>query len=153
MRRFWLLLLVSVPLFAHAQAYKCKLANGKVSFQDEPCPVGAQSKVINLAVPAPPQPDAPAKASKAKAKSGPAVDKDAEAKRRRAEEEVNAQNQEAKAYNKMQRCNAARRQLGVLKQAAPAFRYDNKGDKQYIEDNKRPAEIASAEKQVAEYCN
>ena len=73
--------------------------------------------------------------------------------RRRVEEEINAQNQEARAYNKMQRCNHARRQLGILKEARPVFRRDDKGDREYQRDEDRQGEISAAEQRVAEECN
>ena len=38
--RFLCALLLLVPMVALAQAYKCKRAGGKTSFQDQPCDVG-----------------------------------------------------------------------------------------------------------------
>jgi Domain of unknown function (DUF4124) len=156
-----LALLMLIPLFAEAQAYKCKQPNGSLSFQDQPCPAGAVSTTLNLpkTTERPVDPDNAAKA--AKAPKAPRVidagesaqDKLRDHKRRREEEEVAAHNQEVKAYNKMQRCNYARKQLGVAKEAKPIFRRDDKGDRQYVKDENRPAEIAAAEQKVAEECN
>jgi len=58
----------------------------------------------------------------------------------------------AAAYNKMQRCNYARQQLGVAKEARPAYRRNNEGKRHYIEDSDRTAEIAVAEQNVATAC-
>jgi hypothetical protein len=155
-----LALLITIPLFAQAETFKCKQADGSLSFQDQPCPVGAVSSKVALpkatgesvasdnAVPA-----SNSRRSKIPGAEATPEDRLRESKRRRAEEEINAQNEEIKARNKMQNCNYARRQLGVLKEARPVFTYDNKGERQYIKDESRPAEIAAAERSVAEECN
>lgn len=153
-----LLLLVCVPLFAHAQAYKCKQPNGSVSFQDQPCPTGATSSTINLPQQAPANvvpPTSPTKLPKQPkviVVGDPGQNKEIDAQRRRIEEENAARNKEVQAYNKMQRCNYARQQLGVLREAKPVFSRDNKGDRQYVADENRPAEISAAERRVAEEC-
>jgi hypothetical protein len=69
--------------------------------------------------------------------------------RQRAEQGNNRYNDEVKAYNRAQRCNQARQQLGVVKAGRPAYRLDNAGDQYYIEDQSRAAEIAAAEQRVA----
>ena len=153
-------LLASVPMLAQAQGFKCKLADGSLSFQEQPCPAGAVSSSM------PSAPDSsgiggPAIQPKAQAARPagrgdprqPPENKEQDAQRRRAEEEVNKHNQEVKAYNKMKRCNYARSQLGVAKEYKPIFRRDDKGERQYIEDRNRPAEIAAAEQRVAAECN
>jgi hypothetical protein len=53
----------------------------------------------------------------------------------------------------MQRCNHARQQLGVAKTERPIFSYDNKGQRQYVQDDARKATVVAAEKRVAEDCN
>jgi hypothetical protein len=161
MRTNLLALLMLIPLFAHAQTYKCKQPNGSLSFQDQPCPAGAASTTLNLPAAAarPAEPDNATKASKAPRESrviaagDSAQDKSRDYKRKREEEEIAARNQEVKEYNKMQRCNFARKQLGVAKEARPIFRRDDKGDRQYVKDENRPAEISAAEQKVAEECN
>jgi hypothetical protein len=154
-----LMLLLCFPLLAQAEAYKCKQPDGSLSFQDQPCPSGAISSALNLPVTsAPVEP-----AGKSKAPNGttprkvivtgdPVQDRDRERQRRQAEDEIRAQNQETKAFNQMQRCNYARQQLGVLKEARPVFRRDDKGERQYVKDENRQTEIAAAEQRVAEAC-
>jgi hypothetical protein len=151
--------LLFLPLFAMAEAYKCEQANGSASFQDRPCQVGAKGSKITLE----PSRSQPAevpdisrgsgkteKAPRSRLPMQSAGPQDSES--RRAEEVVRAHNEEVKAYNKMQRCNDARRQLGVLKEARPVYRRDNKGDRQYLEDKDRAGEIAAAEQRVEAEC-
>lgn len=59
---------------------------------------------------------------------------------------------EANASKDPGRCNDARRNLGVLKEAKPVFSYNNKGEKQYVSDDNRQTEIAKATEAVARYC-
>jgi hypothetical protein len=42
--------------------------------------------------------------------------------------------------------------LGVLKEPIPVFRRDNNGERQFINDENRQAEITAAEQRVAEAC-
>lgn len=60
---------------------------------------------------------------------------------------------EMEAFNKMQRCNHERQQLGVVKMGRPILSYNNKGEPQYVEDANRQAVIAEAERRVAATCN
>jgi hypothetical protein len=71
---------------------------------------------------------------------------------RRAEEQTKAHNDRVNAFNQMQRCNYARQQLGILKEPRPVYRRDNNGDRQYVSDENRQAEITAAEQRVAEAC-
>lgn len=71
----------------------------------------------------------------------------------RAQEEAKAQNEKAIAFNKMQRCNFARQQLGVTKELRPIYSHDSKGDRQYVPDDNRQATIAAAERRVNAECN
>ena len=107
---------------------------------------------------APPQPAAPtqtnATRSPSVAPSGKSwQEKDQDYQRRRADEETKAYNDKVKATNQMHDCNYARQQLGVLKDATPAFSRDNKGDRHYVTDENRQAEVSKAEQRVAAACN
>jgi len=160
MRTYFLALLMLMPMLAQAQAYKCKQPDGTLSFQDRPCPAGAASSTLAL----PPvtggssgpasQPKGPdsAKGPKALRTIVPGQDTERDNQRRRADEEVRAHNKEVDAYNKTIRCNNARQQLGVLKESRPVYSRDDKGERQYISDDNRPAKISAAEQRVAEEC-
>ena len=79
--------------------------------------------------------------------------KQGDLERQQAAEQRKAEDDKAAAFNRMQRCNYARQQLGVAKTERPIFSYDNKGERQYVPDENRKATLASAEKQVAQDCN
>lgn len=149
-----------MPPAAHAQAFKCKQANGSVSFQDQPCAKGAESAALKLPPPEDTSPAAVAARAEKRAATpkalgtGIAPPSSYEESRRRAdEEEIRGKNANNEAYNKSLRCNAARRQLGIAKEQVPIFSRDNKGERQYVKDEDRAAVIARAQKAVDEQCN
>ncbi len=43
-----LVLAVCLPVLAHAQAYKCKQADGAVTFQSQPCPANAVASKVDV---------------------------------------------------------------------------------------------------------
>jgi hypothetical protein len=98
------------------------------------------------APPAPPAPPAP---------TGSQLTADVQARnkadnqRQAAEEAHRKDNSVARQVN----CNTARHNLGVLKEQRPVFAYDNKGNKQYVEDKDRAGALAKAEADVASNCN
>ncbi len=40
------LVLLLLPAMGHAQLFKCKDANGKVAYQETPCPTGEQKRIV-----------------------------------------------------------------------------------------------------------
>jgi len=78
--------------------------------------------------------------------------KQSELERQQAEQRK-AEDEKAAAFNRMQRCNYARQQLGVTKTERPIYSYNNKGERQYVSDENRQATITAAERRVAEECN
>ena len=46
--RKWLALLICIPAFAHAQAFKCTQPDGSTTFQDQECTAGAKESEITL---------------------------------------------------------------------------------------------------------
>lgn len=144
----------AVPPLASAQAYKCKQANGSLSFQEQPCAVGSSGAPIALrpVTGAYAEPDVPG-ASKTPARARASNDPNVDYQRRLADEQTKAQNEQIRAHNRMVGCNAARQQLGVLKESRPVYSYNNKGERVFVADENRPAQISSAERRVAELCN
>jgi hypothetical protein len=69
------------------------------------------------------------------------------------DQEIDARNREINAHNRFAHCERARSNLGALKMQRPVFRYDNNGDRQYVEDANRQAEIEAAQGQVAANCD
>ncbi len=158
MKTLLCLLLLSFPLCTYAQVYKCKQANGSTSFQEQPCPEWAKSSTLALpATPSEPVGNQSAQQKGSASKAG-ATQKDInegklrDAQRARADREINEANERVRAENQAQRCYAARNQLGILKEPRPVFRRDNNGDRQYVQDDDRQAEIAAATRRVAADC-
>ena len=144
-----LAMLSALPLCATAQTYKCKQADGKLTFQDQPCQGSATGSQI-VVRPVAPSAD-PAEIQKLRAAT--LKGKEVSTQRQSVDDYVKARNEQADAYTRGVRCDAARRNLGVLKTQRPVFTYDNNGDKKYVEDASRQAEIAAAQRAVAENCN
>ncbi len=147
------LLLTCAHVPAWAQAYRCKQPNGSMSFQDHPCAGDAPGAAVSL------QPlnngATESYGTAQKANRGPDVlqKKQASMEQRAYDEKVKANNEQTMAYNRKAMCNAAREQLGVLKTPTRVFKRDNNGEKQYVSDDNRQAEIAAAQKRVNEACN
>lgn len=150
--RLTLATLLSLPAaWAQAQAYKCKQPNGSVSFQDQPCQSGAAGSKITLPATGGAAADAgnvPRPTAAHPAPGMPAHSADL----KRQQDETNAYNQKVAAQNKAIRCDQARQQLGILKEPRPVFRRDNEGNRQYVDDKDRDAEIAAAQRRVNADC-
>jgi hypothetical protein len=143
------------PLYAHAAAYKCKQPNGSMSFQDTPCTKDAVGSSIALPKV---QGDEPVDAGSVKnqklpGSGGAAPSAESDFQKRRAEKEVKEHNEQAEASNRLAKCQRARQQLDVLKAQRPAYRVDANGQRNYINDDNRAAEIAAGDQRAAEACN
>ncbi|TWO73117.1 DUF4124 domain-containing protein [Caenimonas sedimenti] len=143
--------LALTPLWAAAQTYKCRQPDGKVAFQDQPCQ-GAATGSQYVARPTPPSTD-PAEIEKKKAAAANARAKAETNQNQQAADELKLKNQQAEAHNRAVRCDSARKNLGALKSERPVYRLDNKGERQYVDDDKRAAELAAAQRGIAENCN
>lgn len=151
--KYWMVLLCAcLGSGAWAQTYKCRQADGQTSFQDHPCSGGAAGGQMHINV-TPPSADP----------SSPQYNRESAAVRDLAAKQFDAQQhatnqaqereQQVEAYNRAVRCNQARNNLGALKSDRPVFRYDNKGDRQYLEDSARKSEMNAAQRAVAQNCN
>ena len=156
------MLFAFAPLAAQAQAFKCKQADGIVSYQDQPCAGVGPAIVWPPPAESPSLATAPQTQSKSPRVSAAQTSLDAanadrsnvvDSQRQREEEEVKERNAETQAYNKMQCSNGARQQLGRLKEARPVFRRGNNGDRQSVKDEDRQAQISMAQSNVAPECN
>ena len=149
--RVWTLhaILLVLPVAVAAQTYKCKNADGKVSFQDRPCQGNSSGGQV-VVKPTAPSADA---AELAKMKADASASRDKSLEQHRLQQEVRDRNRQIDAHNRAVNCERARQALGTLKSQRPVFRYDNNGERQYIEDSKRQAEISAAQQAVAEHCS
>ncbi len=142
---FLFAVLIVAPALATAQAYKCKQPDGKTSFQDHPCEPGAKGSAMTLVDPSPPYDPSvkkvPARTSSAKSD-----------KRLDAQPGPDPFQEQREARKRAAECMNARSNLGVLKEQRPVYRYDNKGERKYIEDAERESAIATAQRRVDESC-
>lgn len=138
----------------HAELFKCKQADGKVSFQDQPCPPSSTGGRLSVSVASPSgdAPPPPGAANRRMPGMREAELRHAELDARKAEADARASREQAEAYNRSVRCNEARHNLGTLKVEKPVFRYDNNGDRMYLADADRDAARADARRAVAENC-
>lgn len=140
------LALLSLP--AHSQLYKWVDSQGKVHYSDTPPPAGAQkSKTIQAPSPAP---AAPAAASGSGGRS--IAEQELEFKKR----QVEAAQQQAKADEeaklKRANCDRAQSNLRTFQEGGRVFNYDAKGERQYIDDAARGAELKKWEQEVSKWC-
>lgn len=139
---------------AWAQTYKCTQPDGKTAFQDQPCHMsGSTGGSVNIKVTPPSSDPLPPSAPAARQRSPYAGSTGAGTGMQTADAQAAQQaRQQAEAQNRSARCNSARSNLGALKAQRPVFQYDNKGEKQYLDDSKRQSEMAAAQRGVAENC-
>ncbi|KRC27078.1 hypothetical protein [Acidovorax sp. Root217] len=141
---------------AWAQTYKCTQPDGKTAFQDQPCHMsGGTGGSVHIKVTPPSSDPLPPSASPARQRSpyagstGAGTGTSTQTADAQAAQQAR---QQAEALNRSSRCNSARSNLGALKAQRPVFQYDNKGEKQYLDDSKRQSEMAAAQRGVAENC-
>lgn len=154
-----LLLLCAAHMPGHAQ-WKWKDANGRVTISDLPPPRGTADKDI-LQRPElkarTPTAAAPA-ASGASAPAAPVakpVDKDLEARKRAAEDEKQAKaraEEEKLAAQRAENCKRARAHLAALDSGQRIARYNDKGEREILDDAGRAAEVRRAREVISSEC-
>ena len=128
---------------AAAQAYKWRDADGKLHFSDTSPPAHqAETLVVKPAVPANP--------AAGKGDNWKAQLEQSGVNRLQAQQKQDAEDNAAKAaeYN----CQVARRQLDTLSNQRPVYDRGPDGQKRYLDDKDRPAEIRAAQERVDKYC-
>lgn len=118
--------------------------------------LGQRAALPSQTQPRPPQLSEPAKSDATK--SPQAAEEQRQRKQRDLEgkqvvEQRKAEEDKTAVFNRMQRCNYARQQLGVVTNGRPIYRHDNKGERHYVEDDNRKATVTAAEQRVAQDCN
>ena len=138
MLRFAVCALAAVALPAAAALYKWNDENGRVVYGDTP-PPGVKAERVNPAV-SPPDPNA----------LRDLAAKDAQITKRqqeRAAEETKSEKAQADAKAKLDRCVQLRGNILTLRSTqAGVYRYNEKGEKVYLEAAEREKGIADAEK-------
>lgn len=150
-------LIVSIALLApvatHAQLLKCVGADGRVEYASQ-CPPGTkgQQTGIQTGKEGPSSSGAPAAGQQKSL-----AEREAEFRKRRAEGAENSQKAEAKAAEDAQKranCEQARTYLRSIQEGQRISQTDPKtGERVFLEDAGRPAEMARAQSAVNSNCN
>lgn len=151
MTRTTLLLLGFLVSFAaQAQIYQYKDASGRTVLTDQPPPSNIKKETLSSRVPA-----EPAAAGKASAEPKSMAERDLEFKKRQKEAQEASAKAEKEAADKAARqqdCAQAQRQLQMLESGERLATRDDKGERVYIDDKQRAAEIDRAKKFMSEVC-
>jgi Domain of unknown function (DUF4124) len=166
----WMLcaLLIALPLLGNAEIYKWKDKNGTTRYSDTPPPSNVKQEAIGskkLAKPASQVPTAPvaneqpSAADKEAAKDSPPVpgsadEEAAELRQRNAEaEKNNKQEKEAQARLKEENCKAAKSNLAGYQQGGRVYKMNEKGEREYLDENDFKAGQEKAQQEINENCN
>jgi hypothetical protein len=135
-----------LPLEAHAQIMKCVGAGGRVEFAAS-CPPGTKAENTGIR-------NAPAAAPAGPQKS--LAERDAEFRKRQTEQQEAAKKAEEKnqeTADRRQNCEAAQSYLRSLQSGNRIGKTDPKtGERVFLEDNERAAEIARAQRAADSNC-
>lgn len=149
---FLVLLLVVVTL--GAAVYKWVDEQGVTHYSETPPPSERKAKKIEVK---PPSPASGAEGGGGEGKSW--QQKEQEFQKRQAEREEARRQQEAadtaarrEAKIKEERCAIAKHNLETLQIRRPVYRTDEKGERVYVDDRMRAAEIARMKKEIETYC-
>lgn len=148
-------LLTIVSMLALATATQAEVARwvdaeGKVHYSDHPPPPTAKSqKTLGLKNSSlPPKAD-----GKGAEKS--LAEKELESRKRRAQTEETAAKQardQEEAKSRKTNCEQARNQLRALQEGQRISKFDEKGERVFLEDSDRPKAIEEAKKSVDSWC-
>lgn len=141
-----LLFLLALSMPAHG-IYKWVDEKGVTHFSEHPPPDGKKATKVEPKVTPP----------SSEARPIDWKSREQEARKQRLERDQKGEYDKAKSHNqaadRANRCNFARRELHILKLGVPVYSRDKKGDRTYVEDHERPAEIAKMEKMARENCD
>lgn len=151
------LLLTALP--ASAQVYSWKDKSGQTHFGDTP-PTSGQITEIRVpqvpfaAPPAPPQADAGGDAAEP-ARPRTLAEREQAFRERRAEAaeaESVATEEAARKKDQEQFCTNAGNELSALRAGQRMVRFNARGEREFLDDGMRAAEIRRLEQQTAEHC-
>lgn len=134
--------------------YTWKDKDGRVTYSDNPPPGNIPARTLGgrnaEAAPGPPE-----NVQGDKARAPTAADQELEFRKRRAEaseQQVKADKAAAEAEDKRKNCERARNQLTALESGQRVARYNDKGEREFLDDAQRAQEIESARKAVDSWC-
>jgi Domain of unknown function (DUF4124) len=138
------MLLAAVAAPAAGAMYKWTDANGHVVYSDQPPPPSVKSELLTAAPP-------PANPNAVKENAL----KDVEIKQRqllRAEQEKKGEKDRVDAAKKTELCTQVRGQLKTYESDTPVYRFDEKGERVYVDDVARAKEIERLQVLLRERC-
>ncbi len=147
-----IVLMLMVATVTNARVSKWVDAEGKVHYSDQPPPSTAKSQK-NLDIQTSPASPIATPDSKGGAKS--LAERELESRKRRAEaEEAAAKQAEEKkdAQRKQENCAQARNQLQALQEGQRMVKYNEKGERVFLEDSARPQAIEEAKRAADSWC-
>lgn len=152
-------LILAAP--ASAQIYQWRDAEGRVHYSDMP-PAQGEAKRLrsappSTASPAPQAAAAPASADTAAAAEKPKTlaEKEQAFRERRAaaaEAQAKAEQESARNAERQRACEQARNQLAALRSGQRVVRFNSKGEREYLDDAARAAEVEQTQKYVDATC-
>lgn len=144
-------LLLTLAATAHAGVTKWVDADGKVQYSDQPPPTAKSQKTLNIKT----GPALPKAESDSGGGGKSMAEKDLEFRKRQVKAEEAAA-KEAKDQEEAKRmkanCEQARRQLQALQDGQRITRYDEKGERVFMEDSDRPQATEEAKRAVDSWC-
>jgi hypothetical protein len=152
LRKAALLLALAAATAGAQEIYNWRDREGRTNYADNPPPGDTPARTLSgrsyqaPAVPEPAQTD--------KAKPGTA-DQDLEFRKRQAESAEKAAKQQklaAEAEDRRRNCEQARNQLSALESGQRMARYNDRGEREYLDDAQRAEEIAHTRKAVDSWC-
>jgi type IV secretory pathway VirB10-like protein len=148
------LLLAAVALPASAQ-WAWRDASGRTVYSDQPPPAGVKSEQI-LRQPGPYSQGAPAPAPDAKSAPKTYAEREMEFRKRqqeRAETDRKQAEEQARSEQKSQECERMRGYLRALDEGQRIARTDSQGNREFLDDAQRAAEIQRVRDALNRSCN
>ena len=166
----WMLcaLLLALPSLGNAEIYKWRDKNGSIRYSDTPPPSNIKQEAIGgkralkpaaQATVAPVANEQPAPADKEAAKDSPPVpgsaDEEAAAKRQsNAEAEKNNKlEKEKQEAARAENCKAAKSNLASYEQGGRVYKMNEKGEREYLDENDFKTGREKATQEINENCN
>lgn len=145
-----LLLICAVPMASAQSIYSWKDASGRVHYSDNP-PPDAQTRKLRDAPIAPPRPNAQGQTAAPETY----VEKEQAFRKRRAEAaeaEEKARRDNVQEQNRQQMCNSLRQQLAGLESGQRIARFAENGERVFMEDDERAAEVEKTRASIDKNC-
>jgi hypothetical protein len=152
LRKAALVLVLAAATASAQEIYNWRDREGRTNYSDNPPADSTPARTLSgRSYEPPPMPELP-QTDKAKPSS---ADQDLEFRKRQAEAGEKAAKQQrlaAEAEEKRRNCEQARNQLSALESGQRMARYNDRGEREYLDDAQRAEEIAHTRKAVDSWC-